>query len=149
MVSSTNADLVVVDTNVVKLLNYGHDIDGHDFYRDRLEGRNIVISFVTDLEIRRGVARARWSSSRRDGVLAEQLKYPVIWFNRRYQEAAVELSVMCREQPPSFQDLLIASTAYALGCPLATDDRKLVEQLSTGGFHNVISRYAVDGDATI
>lgn len=147
MVSATNSELAVIDTNIVKILNYDVGSDLYDFYRDRLEGKSLVISFVTDLEVRRGLSKESLSRDRHDRVLADLLKYPVIWFNRTFQEAAVELSVLCRRQPPSFQDLMIASTAYALGCPLATDDRRLATQLSVAGFGDVITRHGVDDSA--
>lgn len=134
--------LVVLDTNVVSAL-YDVDSEAHEFYAPRLRDRRKVISFVTQYEVRWGVETSGWSDRRKQLVISDLEGYEVVWGDFVIVRYAVELMALCIQQRPSFQDLFIASTAYALGCLLATDDRRLVEQLSTGGFHNVISRYAV------
>ena len=138
---------VVIDTNIVRILADERGTDRNRYYAERLAPHDLVISFVTEYEVLHGMELAGWSRARRSEVMSRMMNYRVIDGHSGIVQAAVGLSVLCRRQPLSFQDLFIASTAYALGCPLATDDRKLVEQLSIGGFHNVISRYAVGGDA--
>ena len=138
---------VVIDTNIVRILGDQRGTDLHRYYYERLAPCDLVISFVTEYEVLHGMEKAGWSRARRSEMMSFLTRYRVVDGYSGIVQAAVELSVMCQDEHPSFQDLFIASTAYALGCPLATDDRRLVEQLSIGGFHNVISRYAVGDDA--
>lgn len=145
MVTQSDSDLVVLDTNVVSTL-YKRDSHLREFYLDRLQDRQKLISFVTQYEVRWGIARSGWSERRKIDALNELESYEVVWGNSVVVQAAVELSLLCRQQPLSFQDLFIASTAYALGCPLATDDRRLATQLSSAGFGDVITRHGVGGD---
>ena len=101
------------------------------------------MSFITEYEIRWGIERSGWSSIRKQRVLNDLRSYQVVWGRFYIVRAAVELMARCRHQPPSFPDLFIASTAYAHNCPLVTDDKRLVEQLSAAGFHNVITRHSL------
>ena len=59
---------VVVDTGV-----FGADLSASskplaDIYADMLEGRNILISFVTVAELRFGALRAGWGTKRRNDL---------------------------------------------------------------------------------
>ena len=132
----------VLDTNVVSILRRG-DSPERDFYGTWLQGRHLLISFMTEYEIRLGIESSGWSSRRKQRVLDDLEYYEVVDGDSEIVLAAVELMVRCKHQRPSLQDLFIASTAYALHCPLVTDDRRLVEQLSAAGFEDVITRHAV------
>jgi len=57
---------VVVDTMVVSaLVNAGRDPDVAAKYRAVIEGRSVVVSFVTVTEIRFGAIKAGWGDIRR------------------------------------------------------------------------------------
>ena len=138
----TGAGLVVIDTNIVRILTDGRDVSARRFYVERIGDREVAISFVTEFEVLHGMEQAGWSASRRGEALSAMLRYRRLDGDSRIVQAAVELMALCKHQPPSFPDLFIASTAYAYQCPLVTDDRRLVEQLSAAGFEDVITRHA-------
>ena len=142
MMTQSDRSAVVLDTNVVSIL-YERDSPGHEFCYESLRDRRKLVSFITEYEIRWGIERSGWSSIRKQRVLNDLRIYQVVWGRFYIVRAAVELMARCRHQPPSFPDLFIASTAYAHNCPLVTDDKRLAEQLSAAGFHNVITRHSL------
>ncbi len=66
---------VVVDTMVVSaLVNSGRDPGGAARYRSAIDGRTVVVSFVTVTEMRFGAVKAGWGEIRRrslERVLAQ------------------------------------------------------------------------------
>ncbi len=57
---------VVVDTMVVSaLVNAGRDSDAAGRYRAVIDGRSVVVSFVTVTEMRFGAIKAGWGEIRR------------------------------------------------------------------------------------
>jgi len=62
----TPSESVVVDTMVVSaLVNAGRDSDAAARYRAVIDGRSVVVSFVTVTEMRFGAIKAGWGEIRR------------------------------------------------------------------------------------
>ncbi len=60
---------VVVDTMVVSaLVNAGRDPAGAARWRAAIDGRSVVVSFVTVTEMRFGALKAGWGEIRRRGL---------------------------------------------------------------------------------
>ena len=58
----TGAGLVVIDTNIVRILTDGRDMSARQFYAERIGDREVAISFVTEFEdmiTRHAVGRGR------------------------------------------------------------------------------------------
>ena len=134
-------DIAVVDTDVVSKLERENDLDASEFYREKLWGRDLVVSFLTVHEVRFGIANAGFGPIRTEMVLSDLHTYDVEWASEELIEASVKIRMLTRNQQLSTTDLFVASTALMLNCPLATDDSKLVAGLTAAGITGIISRH--------
>ncbi len=134
-------DIALVDTNVVSILAIRGPSPRRDFYYSRLAGKRLVISFFTVHEVLWGIADADLGPRRRAEILTDLRKYEIRYASDALISASVQLRIAFRHQQLSLQDLFIASSAVALRCPFATDDRRLAESLAVVGATDVISRH--------
>ena len=137
MVTARRRDVVVVDTNIVSHLWRRTDAEVVEFYDDALVGVRLLVSFMTEKELRGGMLASGWSEARRASWMADLDRYTVVHSSTELVTAAAELQHLCGSQRPSEADLWIAATAYMLDCRLATEDQKLVNQVR--GMVEVIS----------
>ena len=142
----TRQDIALVDTNIVSILALRGHSEERDYYRARLAGKRLVISFITVHEVMWGLADRDLGPRRRAEILTDLRKYEIRYASDALISASVQLRIACRHQPLSFQDLFIASSAVALQCPFATDDRDLAEALANAGVPGVISRHLEDAN---
>jgi len=114
---------VVVDTSVVSILWRGDA--SASFYRRRLAGKRLLISFQTLEELWFGAIKDEWGDRRRNQLRRNLDQYAVIWPNREM----VDISARLRSQRESAgrrlntADAWVAATALLLQCPLATHNR--------------------------
>lgn len=141
MIKAKLRDVVVADTNIVSHLWRRSDREVVEFYDNALFGARLIISFMTEKELRTGMLASGWSQARRDSWLADLERYAVVHSSAELVNAAAELQHRCGSQPPSEADLWIAATAYMLDCRLATEDRRLVERVR--GMVEVITAHGV------
>ena len=134
-------DIAVVDTNVVSKLEREIDLDACEFYREKLWGRDLVVSFLTVHEVRFGIANGGFGPIRTERALSDLDTYEIEWASEELIEASVKIRMLTRSQQLSTTDLFVASTALKLNCPLATDDSKLVAGLTAAGITGIISRH--------
>ena len=139
-----NLDMAVVDTNVVSKLEGRVDLDAREFYQEKLWGRTLFVSFLTVHEVRYGITNSGYGPTRTEQLLSDLGKYRIEWASEELIDASVTLRMLTRNQRLSTTDLFIASTALKLNCPLATDDKKLVEGLTAAGVTGIISRHLQD-----
>ncbi len=109
---------VLLDTNVVSYLLKGHSLAGR--YRRHLEGKTLVISFMSVAELYEGALRAQWTLQKLEKLNMELRRYVVVraspdvcwhWAQIRHER---------RQQPISVADAWIAACARAHGCVLVT-----------------------------
>lgn len=114
--------MIVADTNVVSYLLAG-DRRG-EYYRERLRGQSVVISFQTWEELWYGAYARGWGSRRRNELIQHLGNYEVIWPSLELAETCARLRAERRAAGRQIQvaDAWIAATAVLLGCPLATED---------------------------
>ena len=129
LVTSKVRDIIVVDTNIVSQLWRRSDLDVVEFYDNALVGARLLISFMTEKELRRGMLASGWSQARRESWLMDLRRYAVVHSSTELVAAAAELQHLCGSQRPSEADLWIAATAYMLDCRLATEDQRLVDRV--------------------
>lgn len=135
-------DFALVDTNVVRMLaDENRPLTQREFYYDQVEGMTLLVSFMTVHEVLWGIEKARFGKRRTAQILADLSQYKTVGATDRIISVSAHLRWLLRDRLPSLQDLFVASSAIALGCPLVTDDRKLVEALSEVGVTGVISRF--------
>lgn len=134
-------DIAVIDTNIITILASRSRSPHLEYYRAQLAGKNLVLSFITVHEVLWGMSINDLGPERRAEILTELGRYEITFPTNELISASVHLRLMLRDQPLSFHDLFVASSALALRCPLVTDDRKLAEALSSAGFADVISRH--------
>ena len=146
MRSPIQNDIAVIDTNIVRILSDRRHSPERDFYRAKLQGKLLRISFMTAHEVRWGIQDSQLGARRRRQVLADLNRYRIVQSSDALIAASVQLRFMCRHQPLATQDLFIASSALALGCPFATDDRRLAEALAGIGVAHIISRHLEDAN---
>ena len=136
-------DMAVIDTNIVKMMaEPNRNLTARAFYRERLKDKDLRVSFMTVHEVLWGIENAGYGRRRRRELLDVVYQYPVVRATDRVIAISAHLRHLLRSRQPSMQDLFVASSALALGCPLVTDDRKLVEALTEVGLTGVISRFA-------
>ena len=137
-------DIALVDTNVVRILSDIGKSEEREYYRTRLADKRLIVSFFTVHEVMWGLADSDMGPRRRAEIFADLGRYDIDFASNELIAASVQLRIACRHQPLSFQDLFIASSAVALQCPFATDDRDLAKSLANAGVPGVISRHLED-----
>lgn len=115
--------MIVVDTNVVSHLFNGDHIA--PYYRKRLQGHIVVISFQTLEELWYGASWRGWGAKRRTQFTKHLNQYTVIWSSPQLVEICAGLRSRMRSSGHTLQvaDAWIAATAVMLGCPLASQDK--------------------------
>ena len=136
-------DIAVIDTNIVKMMDQpNRNLTARAFYRERLKGKELRVSFMTVHEVLWGIENAGYGRRRSRELMDLMSQYQVVRATDQVIAISAHLRHLLRRRQPSMQDLFVASSALALGCPLVTDDRKLVEALTEVGVTGVISRFA-------
>jgi len=113
-------DAVVVDTDVV---SYGLKGDTRaELYQRHLQGRTLVMSFMTLAELYYWAERYRWGEARRADLEQRTRNYLIHGFSRLLclEHAQVTTSAEAAGRPISCADAWIAATATHLGIPLVT-----------------------------
>ena len=120
---SANPALIVLDTSVVSLLFRRNEPVA--YYRERIRGRWLLISFQTFEESWFGAVKDGWSN-RRKNILRRHLdQFEVVWPNLDMVRISANLRSE-REKAGrrlNTADAWIAATAILLECPLASHDR--------------------------
>ena len=117
------AEQVVLDTSVVSILSYPDDFR-HLYYRQRLEGLKLVISFQTLEERWFGAYNRNWGEKRQRALEAYLATYDVVWPTPTLVDTCARLRSDTRKagNELSLADAWIAATAMTLNCPLAADN---------------------------
>jgi predicted nucleic acid-binding protein len=120
---------VVVDTMVVSaLVNAGRDPDAVARYRSVIDGRSVVVSFVTVTELRFGAIKAGWGEIRRRSLERVLARLVVVQPDDDLMRTCAELRAACLAvghalgQKIHEADRWIAATAIALGVELISVD---------------------------
>ena len=121
---------VVVDTDVISFVFKGH---GHTArYAAELDGKRIVVSFMTIAELKRWALKKRWGANRLeklDRQLRQLIIYPVdLKLCQRWAE--VMTAAEAQGRPMSPQDAWIAATALQKNLPLITNNAKDFRHIS-------------------
>jgi predicted nucleic acid-binding protein len=124
---------VVVDTGVfgARLMPHGQLLaSGYDTL---IEGRPVIISFITVAELRFGALNAGWGSSRRQRLESHIRSARVAWPDQGLVDAYAALRVWCSSRGHGLghkeheADRWIAATAMYLGIPLIAHDAIFVK----------------------
>lgn len=120
-----DASPIVVDTSVVSLLFNANPSAPYRHYRDRIRGRERVISFYTLEEMWFGAYSRNWGTTRQHELIQHLGLYTVVWPTPELVERTARLRALQRRKGRriSAPDAWIAATALMLGCPLAAHDR--------------------------
>lgn len=114
---------MVVDTDVISFLFKGHTTGS--LYRADLDGRALLISFMTLAELDRWAIQATWGEKRRDCLKLYLQPFVVMPYNRALCLAWAE--VMSGAQARGYRiecaDAWIAATALLYDIPLVTHNR--------------------------
>jgi tRNA(fMet)-specific endonuclease VapC len=121
---------IVVDTDVISFVFKGHSLAAA--YASDLDGKQLVVSFMTVAELKRWAIKKRWGENR-TARLNQQLRqvivYPVdLALCQRWAEVIVEAENKGR--PISPQDAWIAATALQENLPLITNNAKDFKDIS-------------------
>jgi tRNA(fMet)-specific endonuclease VapC len=114
---------VVVDTDVVSFL-YKHDTRAL-VYRPHLDGKLMLISFMTLAELDRWALERHWGDRRRRDLEKFLENFAVIEWNRSLCLKWAEATYSARRngRPIETADAWIAATALQQGIPLITHNR--------------------------
>lgn len=121
--------MVVVDTDVLSYIFKRHPA-GAPFI-DALEGRRLVVSFMTVAEIELGMVAAAWGDRLRHRMRRHLHRYEAVesnWEICRYWASVMQESAS-KGRPMSHEDGWIAATALYLRVPLATNNRRHFQHL--------------------
>jgi predicted nucleic acid-binding protein len=120
---------VVVDTMVVSaLVNAGHDPGTATRYRSEIDGRTVLVSFVTVTEMRFGAIKAGWGEIRRRSLERVLAQLVVVQPDDDLMLTCAELRATCLAaghalgQKVHEADRWIAATAMTLGVELISSD---------------------------
>jgi tRNA(fMet)-specific endonuclease VapC len=143
-VSQPGRGPVVIDTSVysARLDPRGHRLASE--YRQVLEGRTAIISFITVAEMRFGAHIAGWGARRLHRLDHELGRAKVVWPSHNLVDHYVELRSWCVKNGHGLghkdheADRWVAATAIRLGVPLVahdaifsgTKDLRLISKLS-------------------
>lgn len=125
----SNGALVVVDTMVVSaLVNERRDPATATEYRKLIDGRAVVISFVTVTEMRYGTLKANWGELRRRELERTLSRLVAVQPDDDLMTKCAELRDRCERDGVALgqkiheADRWIAATALHLGVDLVSDD---------------------------
>ncbi len=124
------ADRVVVDTDVLSFVFKGHSKAAA--YAADLEGKLIIVSFMTVAELKRWAIKKRWGENRLlrlDQQLRQVIVYPVD-FALCQKWAEVMMAAEAIGRPMSSKDAWIAATALQEKVPLITNNSKDFDHIS-------------------
>lgn len=120
---------VVVDTMVVSaLVNSGRDPGAAARYRSAIDGRTVVVSFVTVTEMRFGAIKAGWGEIRRRSLERVLTQLVVVQPDDDLMLTCAELRATCLAAGQALgqkiheADRWIAATAMTLGVELISKD---------------------------
>lgn len=120
---------VVVDTMVVSaLVNAGRDPGTAARYRSAIDGRTVVVSFVTVTEMRFGAIKAGWGEIRRRSLERVLAQLVVVQPDDDLMLTCAELRATCLAAGQALgqkiheADRWIAATAMILGVELISSD---------------------------
>jgi predicted nucleic acid-binding protein len=120
------AEPVVIDTMIAGAL-FSHKPLATK-YGPHVQGRTLVISFVTVAELRYGALKANWGEARRDALEARLSSMTVVPSDSDLATVYAELRVSCERIGHGLQtkiheaDRWIAATAIRFGLPLVSHD---------------------------
>lgn len=123
---AAGAEPVVMDTMIVGALFSRKPLAA--MYEPHVQGRPLVISFVTVAELRYGALKANWGEARREALEARLSSMTVIPSDSDLATVYVELRVSCEHIGHGLQakiheaDRWIAATAIRFGLPLISHD---------------------------
>jgi predicted nucleic acid-binding protein len=109
---------VVLDTNLVSYRMKNHSFA--ERYKPHLEGRELVISFMTAAELYEGAYRARWGPAKLERLEEILRSYLVVESSPEVCRHWGQIRWERRRQPIATDDAWIAATARAHRWPLAT-----------------------------
>lgn len=125
----TGESLVVVDTMVVSaLVTEGRDPAPAAEFRRLIDGRSVVVSFVTVTEMRYGALRANWGELRRGELERTLSRFVAVQPDDELVTACAGLRDRCERaglalgQKIHEADRWVAATALHLGVELVSDD---------------------------
>jgi predicted nucleic acid-binding protein len=121
--------IVVVDTMAVgALLHPSGKHPAAPAYRERIDGRPVVVSFVSVTELRYGALKANWGELRRRGLDRDIAKLTVVQPDDALMTRCAELRNRCERAGHALAskihdaDRWIAATALHLDATLISDD---------------------------
>lgn len=120
---------VVADTDVVSLIFKRHSLAGK--YLDAIEGKTVVLSFMTLAELELWTQRRSWGEDRR-----KRLSNFLANFSIRHSDptlcktwASIRHQAFLAGKPVDVADAWIAATAMYLDVPLVTHNRRHFENI--------------------
>ena len=124
-----NGKEILVDTNIILYL-----LNGNDTLQEFLQGKEIYISFITELEL----IGYKNSTPKEERQISELLNdCSIIALNNKIKEKYVEIR---KKHHLKLADAIIASTAIVMDLPFITSDKqfKTVEGLKLTTYqHNI------------
>ncbi|MBK0380759.1 type II toxin-antitoxin system VapC family toxin [Mucilaginibacter segetis] len=121
---------ILVDTNIILYL-----LDGSDTLEQILQGKNLYLSFITELEL----LGFKNISSKEESQIVEVLNdCSILSINKLIKEKYVEIR---RKYHLKLPDALIAATAIVYNMPLITADKqfKTVKELNLISYQHGIN----------
>jgi tRNA(fMet)-specific endonuclease VapC len=121
----TAAEPAVIDTMIAGALLSRKPLASH--YASHLQGRPLVISFVTVAELRYGALKATWGAARLEALEARLSAMTVVPSDSDLATVYAELRVSCARIGHGLAkiheaDRWIAATAIRFGLPLVSHD---------------------------
>ncbi len=114
---------VVVDTDVASFLFKGHSFGS--LYKHDLDGKTLILSFMTVAELDRWAIQARWGKKRREWLQLYVETFVLMPYDRAL--CSTWAGVMAGAQANGFRidcaDAWIAATALLYNLPLVTHNR--------------------------
>ena len=113
---------VVVDTNIVSYIAQGSP--SASYYRLRLLGHRVFISFQTVQELWFGAYKSQWGMSRTNALAELIQQYEVVWPDPDILQISAHIRSVRQAAGRRLEvaDSWIAATALFLECPLVSHD---------------------------